>query len=151
MDLQSARKSSCEQVQCGGTKLSINLIILSLWLLCQWIPWVHSQKMKMDVLSSWSFWTISASLWDFIEREVRRRNKLLKLHRIRWVGNFGVSKEIRSDGRSPFTSKLPENLSALLGYKHLVVVSYRPQANGSPRDAWQRSWNTYVLWWLRNE
>ena len=35
-----------------------------------------------------------------------------------------------SDGGSQFTSKLSEELSALLGYKHLVVVPYRPQANG---------------------
>ena len=43
---------------------------------------------------------------------------------MQWVGIFGVSKEIRSDGGSQFTSKLSEDLSVLLGYKHLVVVPY---------------------------
>ena len=45
-----------------------------------------------------------------------------------WV--FSALKEIRSDGGSKFTSKLTEDLSVLLGYKHLVIVPYRPQANG---------------------
>jgi hypothetical protein len=49
---------------------------------------------------------------------------------MQWVGIFGVPKEIRSDGGSQFTSKLSEELPALLGYKHVVVVPYRPQANG---------------------
>ena len=48
---------------------------------------------------------------------------------MQWVGIFGVPKKIRSDGGSQFTSKLSENLSALLGYKHLVVVPCRSQAN----------------------
>ena len=43
---------------------------------------------------------------------------------------FRVTKEIRSDDGSQFTSKLSEDLSALLGYKHFVVVPYQPQANG---------------------
>ena len=34
---------------------------------------------------------------------------------MQWVGIFGVPKEIRSDGGSQFTSKLSEELSALLG------------------------------------
>ena len=46
------------------------------------------------------------------------------------MGIFGVPKEIRSDGGSQFTSKLSEDLSALFGYKHFVVVPYRSQANG---------------------
>ena len=46
------------------------------------------------------------------------------------MGIFGVPKEITSDGGSQFTSKLSEDLSNLLGYKHLVVVPYWPQANG---------------------
>ena len=45
-------------------------------------------------------------------------------------GYFRVTKEIRSDGGSQFTSKLSEDLSTLLGYKHFVVVPYRPQTNG---------------------
>ena len=49
---------------------------------------------------------------------------------LQWVGIFGVPKEIRSDGGSQFMAKLSEDLSVLLGYKHLVVVPYRPQANG---------------------
>ena len=49
---------------------------------------------------------------------------------IQWVDIFGVPKEIRSDGGSQFTSKLTDDLSALLRYKHLVVVPYRSQANG---------------------
>ena len=49
---------------------------------------------------------------------------------MQWVGIFRIPKEIRSDGGSQFTSKLSEDLSASLGYKHLVVVPYRPQANG---------------------
>ena len=42
---------------------------------------------------------------------------------MQWVGVFRVPKEIRSDGGSQFTSKLSEELSALLGYKHLVVAT----------------------------
>ncbi len=42
---------------------------------------------------------------------------------------FGVPKEIRTDGGSQFTSQLPSDLS-LLGYHHLIVVAYHPQANG---------------------
>ena len=37
---------------------------------------------------------------------------------------------MRRDGRSQFTSKLAMELAALLRYKHLVVVTYHPQANG---------------------
>ena len=41
---------------------------------------------------------------------------------------FGVPKEIWSHGGTQFTSKLSEDLAALL--KHLVVVPYRSQENG---------------------
>ena len=37
---------------------------------------------------------------------------------------------MKSDGGSKFTSKFLEDLSALLDYKHLVVVPYRSQAKG---------------------
>ena len=40
-----------------------------------------------------------------------------------------ITQVITNNG-SQFTSKLSEDLSALLGYKHLGVVPYRPQANG---------------------
>ena len=45
-------------------------------------------------------------------------------------GYLWVPKKISSDGWTQFTSKLSEDLSALLGYKYLVVVPYWPQANG---------------------
>ena len=49
---------------------------------------------------------------------------------LQWVSILGVPMGITSDGGSQFTSKLSEDLSALLGYKNLVV-----QANGWLRDA----------------
>jgi len=50
--------------------------------------------------------------------------------RLPWVSIFGVSKEIRTDEGSPFTSQLSSDLPSLLGYNHLVVVAYHPQAKG---------------------
>ena len=54
------------------------------------------------------------------------------------IGILGVTpnprpKEIRSDGGSQFTSKLSEDLSALLSYKHLVVVPYHGRDKFIPR------------------
>ena len=79
------------------------------------------------------YFRISSSLWitlvtlsEFIQRGERRQ----KILSVRCSSSFGVTKEIRPDGGSQFTSKLSEVLFALLGYKHLVVVPYRPQANG---------------------
>ena len=49
---------------------------------------------------------------------------------LQWVSIFGVPKEIRTDGGSQFSSQLSSDLASLLGYDHLVIVAYRPQANG---------------------
>ena len=46
------------------------------------------------------------------------------------MGGYFGTQIIRSDGRSQFTSKLSEDLSALLGYKHVVIEPYQPQVNG---------------------
>jgi hypothetical protein len=49
---------------------------------------------------------------------------------LQWVGVFGIPHEIRTDGGSQFNSKLAADFKSLLRYDHLVVVAYRPQANG---------------------
>ena len=49
---------------------------------------------------------------------------------IQWVSIFGVLKEIMADGGSLFTSKMAAALASLLRFKHLIVVTYHPQANG---------------------
>ena len=58
-------------------------IICSLWSRYQWIPWVHSQRMRMDSLLSSSSWTISVTLSDFIQREPQRQKILLVIWSIR--------------------------------------------------------------------
>ena len=49
---------------------------------------------------------------------------------LQWVSIVGVPKEIRTDEGSQFSSQLSSDLASLLGYKHLVIVAYHPQANG---------------------
>jgi hypothetical protein len=49
---------------------------------------------------------------------------------IQWVGVFGVPEEIRTDGGTQFTSSMAKDLASLLQFKHLVIVSHHPQANG---------------------
>jgi len=48
---------------------------------------------------------------------------------LQWVSIFGAPKEIRTDGGSQFSSQLSSDLASLLGYNHLVIVAYHPQAN----------------------
>jgi hypothetical protein len=47
-----------------------------------------------------------------------------------WIGVFGVPKKIRTDGGSQFTAHISQDLAKLLGFEHLVIVPYHPQANG---------------------
>jgi len=49
---------------------------------------------------------------------------------IQHIGLFGVPTSIRTDGGSQFTAHVAQQLSALLGYKHTVILPYHPQANG---------------------
>ena len=88
----------------------------------QWKPWVHSQKMKIDIVSKFRKFVGLNPVRSTTSKEF-----------IGWlaqqVGIFGIPKEIRSDGGSQFSSQLSEDLAALLGYKH-VVVPYQLQANG---------------------
>jgi hypothetical protein len=46
------------------------------------------------------------------------------------VGNFGLMKELRSDGGSQFTAQLSKDLSAWLHFKHVIITPYHPQGNG---------------------
>jgi transposase InsO family protein len=48
---------------------------------------------------------------------------------LKWIGIFGLPKKIRSDGGSQFTSNLAQELRIVLGFDHLVVIPYHPQAN----------------------
>ena len=48
---------------------------------------------------------------------------------LQWVSIFGVPKEIHTNGGSQFSSQLSSDLASLLGYNHLVIVAYHPQAN----------------------
>jgi hypothetical protein len=41
-----------------------------------------------------------------------------------------VPKGVRTDGGPQFDSQLAEGIKSMLGFEHLIVVSYRPQANG---------------------
>ena len=46
-----------------------------------------------------------------------------------WIGNFGVPKVLRSDGRSQLSSDVAERLQILLKYQYIIVFSYHSQAN----------------------
>jgi hypothetical protein len=47
-----------------------------------------------------------------------------------WIGLFGIMKELRTDGGSQFTADVSQQLAVMLGYQHLVILPYHPQANG---------------------
>jgi hypothetical protein len=49
---------------------------------------------------------------------------------VEWVSVFGVPKGVRTDGGPQFDSQLAEGIKSMLGFEHLIVVPYRPQANG---------------------
>jgi hypothetical protein len=49
---------------------------------------------------------------------------------LKWIGIFGVPKEIRTDGETQFSAQLMEDLSSLLEYHHTIVVAYHPEGNG---------------------
>jgi hypothetical protein len=46
------------------------------------------------------------------------------------IGLFGLMKQVRTDGGSQFTSTLSSELSQLIGFEHVVIAPYHPQANG---------------------
>ena len=105
-----------------------HLYHLDLWPRYQLILWDHFQKMRMDFLLSLLPHNFSKFVGLYPARITTSKDFIGAL--ILWVGILGVPKKFRSDCGSQFTSNLSKDLSALLGYKHLVVLPYRPQANG---------------------
>jgi transposase InsO family protein len=46
------------------------------------------------------------------------------------IGLFGIPQRIRSDGGTQFTAGISQQLASFLGYTHIVILPYHPQANG---------------------
>jgi hypothetical protein len=63
---------------------------------------------------------------------------------VQWIGLFGVPSKVRTDGGSQFTANVCKELASFMGFEHIVIIPYHPQANGD-----NERWNGEVNQALR--
>ena len=91
-------------------------------------PVCEGKNMLLTIVDRWSGWPEAIPM---SARGDKANAKACAVHLVRsWIARFGVPHSITSDRGPQFISKLWQEMSLLLGIKHVQTSSYHPQHNG---------------------
>jgi len=116
ISVRRVRRQSCSSVSAHAIDIPICRYAGSIEIRRKWEFIYYRYYMQI-----FSFVNFIGQEYDFVK---------VYLALIQWVSNFGVPKDIRTDGGSQFTFKMTASPASLLRFQHLIVVAYYPQANG---------------------